>query len=190
LAYIGKMLDARLKGFVEKDLGDVVPEVRRTVADRRIAQDRDFAIDQLRKAGAEHIDKLFVAEDGPPINFDGEDFPNTPLNRILARFPQILQITAQHADPAKAARQSFIARYKMAYQIYQQESAGHSTETAKQLVQAGRESKERESKDRARQAINAGSGKSGVGTDKSASKSYVGHLNSLPGEVSTSSLLT
>jgi hypothetical protein len=190
LNHIGKMLDARLKGFVEKDLGDVVPEVRRTVAAQRVAEDRDFAIDQLRNAGASDIDKLFTAEDGPPIKFDGEEFPNTPLNRILARYPQILQITAQHADPTKAARQSFIARFKMAYQIFKQESAGVSNETAKQLVEAGRQSKDRENNDRARQSLNAGSGKSGVGTDKQAPKSYVSTLNALPGEVPLSSLLS
>lgn len=188
IAYVNKLLETRFKGFVEKDLGDVVPEVRATAEQKRVTASRDFAIDQLRKAGANDIDKLFDTEDGPPIKFGDQEFPNTPLNRILARHPEIMQVQGTHADPAKRERQAFIARYKLAYQIHKQGAAGVPAETAKALVDAGREIKTAQAADRTRQTINAGPGASGVG-EKSQPKSYVGQLNSLPGEVPFSSLI-
>jgi hypothetical protein len=190
IPYIARMVEARLQSFTEKDLGDVVPEVRRTAMQRRVGESREFAIDQLRKAGANDIEKLFDAEDGPPIKFDGQEFPNTPLNRILAKHPEIMQIRGSHTDPAKAERQAFIARYKLAYQIFKQGTAGAalSAETAKALVDAGRDIKDKQQQDRARQSMNAGPGASGVG-DKEKPKSYVGQLNAMPGELPFSSLL-
>jgi hypothetical protein len=190
LSYINKMVEARLKGFAEKDLGDVLPEVRRTVAQRRVGESREFAIDQLRSAGANDIDKLFTAEDGPPIKFGDQEFPNTPLNRILARHPEIMQIAGTHTDPTTRERQAMIARYKLAYQIYKQGAAGVSAETAKALVDAGREIRTRQDGDRARQSINAGPGASGVGDKPPREKSYVTQLNSLPGEVPFASLIS
>jgi hypothetical protein len=189
LAHIGRMFEARLQGFAEKDLGDVVPEFRRNAAEKRVSESREFAIDQLRKAGANDIDELFAVEDGPPIKFNGQEFPNTPLNRLLVKHPEIMQITATHTDLQKAERSTFIARYRLAHQIYKQSKGGVAADTAKALVEAGRTAKNRETADRTRQGINAGSGTSGLGGDKS-SKSYVGQLNSLPGEVPLSSLLS
>lgn len=188
LRFIEKMVESRLNGLMERDLGDIVPEVRRSVSDRRAAESREFAIDELRKAGAADIEKLFENEDGPPIEYEGQQFPNTPLNRILAKHPEILRIMETNPDPAKAERKTFIARYKLAYRIFKSGAAGVSAETAKKLVEAGRESAERDSNDRARQSINAGSGASGHG-DKSGAKSYVSELNNLPGEVPFTSLL-
>lgn len=187
LTYINQVLDQRLRGLVEKDLGDVVPEVRRAAQERRIAESRDFAIDQLRKAGAEDIDKLFVADDGPPIKFGDQEFPNTPLNRVLAKHPEIMQIEAKHPDPATAQRMTFISRYKLAYQIWKQGVAGLPAAAAKKLVEAGAEMSERQAADRARQTINSGSGASGLG-ERSRSRSYVQDLNQLPGEISFSSI--
>ena len=189
LQFVQHMLDQRLQGFVKDNLGDVVPEVRRTINERRVAEDREFAIEELRKAGAGEIDKLFTAEDGPPITYEGQEFPNTPLNRILAKHPEIMRITETHSDPSKAQRKTYISRYKLAYQIYKQGAAGVPVAIANKLVEAGRESKERESNDRARQTLNAGKGASGLG-DKQPSKSYVHDLNNLPGEVSFGSLIT
>ena len=119
----------------------------------------------------------------------GQEFPNTPLNRLLVKHPEIMQITATHTDPKKAERSSFIARYKLAYQMFKQSKGGVAADTAKALVEAGRTAKDREAADRTRQGINAGSGTSGLGGDKSP-KSYVAQLNSLPGEVPLSSLLS
>lgn len=191
LKHIERMLETRMKGFVEKDLGDVVPEVRRTINDRRVEEARDFAVEQLRKAGADEIDNLFVTEQGPPIEFQGQQFPNTPLNRILAKHPEIMRVVESHLDPVKAERMTFVSRYKLAYQIHKQQgaTAGMAPQTAQALVKAGREAGERKPQDRARQGLNAGAGATGVGTDKTASKSYVSDLNNLPGEVPFSSLV-
>ena len=186
--YIERMIEQRLNGFVERDLGDVVPEVRRSVQDRRISESREFAIDELRKAGAGDIEKLFEQEDGPPIEYDGQQFPNTPLNRILAKHPEIMRIVENHPDSSKAERRTFISRYKLAYQIFKNGAGGVSAQTAKKLVDAGRESKERETSDVARQTINAGSGASGRG-EKPSNRSYIQELNNLPGEVPFASLL-
>lgn len=185
LNYVRQMIARELEG----SLGDVIPEARRSAAQRSVGESREFAVDQLRKAGAADIDALFEAQDGPPIRFGDQEFPNTPLNRILAKHPEILQISGTHSDPKKREQQAFIARYKLAYQIMKQGAAGIPAETAKALVNAGREIKAGQANDRARQAINAGSGPTGVG-DKAAPKSYIGQLNSLPGEIPFSSLLS
>lgn len=183
---VQKMLDDRLQAFEKQNLGDVLPEVRRGVEERRNAESRDFAIAELRKAGASDIDKLFDVEDGNPIQFDGKQFPNTPLNRIIAKFPQILQLRVQNADPATAARMTFIERYRMAYQLYK--SQGIPAETAKQLVEAGAKSKERQEADRTRHTLNAGPGATSLGGEK-GNRSYVSELNNMPGEIPFASLL-
>jgi hypothetical protein len=100
-----------------------------------------------------------------------------------------MRITETHSDPSKAQRKTYISRYKLAYQIYKQGAAGVPASIAGKLVEAGRESKERESNDRARQTLNAGKGASGLG-EKPSKESYVNSLNNLPGEVSFGSLLT
>lgn len=183
--YLTKMVEQKLEDYYQRQLGDVVPEVRRSVADRRIAESAEFALGELRKAGAEDLDTLFVEEEGPPIEVDGEKFANTPLNRILARHPEILRIQEHHPDPKKAERMTLISRYKLAYQIHKQ--GGVPAETARKLVEAGREGRERDSQDRARQAINAGPGVSGHG-EKTNSGSYIQYINNLSGEIPFSSL--
>jgi hypothetical protein len=183
------MVEARLGKFAEKDLGDVLPEIRRSVGDKRVAESRDFAISQLRKAGAEDIDELFAVEEGPPIQYGGHEFPNTPLNRILVKHPEIMQVMSQHPDATKAERASFIARYKLAYQMYRQSKGGVAVDVAKKLVETGRAAKERETADRTRQSINSGVGTTVAGGEKPA-RSYMNQLNNLPGEVPLASLLS
>lgn len=189
-AFIDKMLEARFKAFAEKDLGDVLPQVRQTVAQQRLADDREFAVDQLRKAGMADIDALFAVEDGPPIKFDGQEFPNTPLNRLLVKHPEIMQISVPDADRSKAQRKTFIARYRLAYQLHRQAAPPPvSAEVAKELVKQGEVIANGKESERARQALNSGTGASGLGGEKAGTGGYVSELNNLPGEISFSSLL-
>jgi hypothetical protein len=186
--YLAKMMESKLDEYYQRQLGDVVPEVRRTVADRQTAEAVEFALDELRSAGAEDLDSLFVEEEGPPIVFEGEQFANTPLNRVLTRHPEILRIQEHHQDPAKAQRKTLISRYKLAYQIYKQGAGGVTAETARKLVEAGREGRQRDNQDRARQAINAGPGSSGHG-EQSKSGSYVRDIISRQDDIPFASLL-
>lgn len=180
LAFIDKMLSDKF--------GDVVPEVRRNVAERRLSDSREFAVDQLREAGASDIDQLFVEEDGPPIKFDGAEFPNTPLNRILAQHPEIMTVQGRGKDRDAIEKSTFMARYRLAYRIFRQQAGAVPADAAKRLVEAGAELKAHNANDRARQTINSGSGATGLG-EKSSKGGYVNELNNLPGEISFSSLL-
>lgn len=189
LAFIDKMVNARLQEFSKKEFGDVLPVVRKSVGEQRMAESREFAVNELRKAGAADIDKMFAKEDGPPLHFDGKEWVNSPLNRVLVKHPEILSIVKTHEDPIKAERATFLARYKLAYQLYKQATPAVSAEAAKQLVDAGRNVERNKDSDRARQTLNAGSGATGL-MEKGSKGSYVNDLNNLPGEVPFSSLFS
>ena len=152
-------------------LGDVVPAIRQTVEDRRTAENRDFAKAELRKLPAfKDFDELFKVEEGPGVVSDGQTFPNMPINRIMAADPGINLITVSPADPeaikaAKALgiaprdaadRLTFLHRYRTAMTIHRANQIPPAA--AKRIMQHGAQAAERQERDRARQAVNAGAG--------------------------------
>lgn len=188
LGFIDRMVTERLAGFAKKELGDVIPTVRKTISEQRLSESKEFAIGELRTAGATDIEQMFTAQDGPALKFDGQEWPNSPLNRVLIRHPEIMSIVKSHDDPVKAERATLLARYKLAYQIWKQEaSGGVPAAAAQQLVAAGRDMERNQAADRARQTINAGPGATGLG-GKPTGDSYIEQLQNLPGALSASSL--
>lgn len=182
---IEKIIAAKLQEFGLRELGDV----RSAVRERKQAGNREFAIAELGKVAEFKavIPMLFEATEGPPVAFDGKNFPNNPLNRILAEHPEIMDIRAEDADPDTAERLTYIKQYRAAARILKRQQGAIEPGKAKELVEAGAKMHQREQEDRARQGINAGPGATGLG-GKSA-QSYVEGLNKLPGEVSFSELL-
>ncbi len=153
-------------------LGDVIPSVRESLAKQREADARDFAVAELGKNGVDIKALLAEPADGQTIEFDGEKFPATPFNQIVAANRGILNVNVQHPDPETAARLTNIERYRLANNIYkaQRANAGVSADTAKSLVDAGKQQAERATADKTRQAINAGNGAGGDSRPSSYAK--------------------
>lgn len=187
---IERYVESRLEKFAKEQLGDVIPMARQSVQERRANEARDFAVGQLKSAGAADIEKMFEPiPNEPPVVIDGQQFPATPLNKIMAEYPGIARIQYSHSDPNVAARRTAVERFRMAYQLYRQQSKPPVTPAAaKQLVQAGADMAAR-SQDRTRQQINAGRGTANT-PGKPGGGSYVESLVNMPGApLSLASLL-
>jgi hypothetical protein len=182
---------------MESQLGDVLGDVRQSVEERRLATAKEQALSDLEKAtGFEKIRELYKDEGGKVQMRDPEtgkfvSAPNTPLNRILQSNPDILNIEVSRdrsgnpLPPAMADRLTYIARLRAAYRILSAQRV--NPQTAQALVDAGRQDAVRRQQDRARQALNSGSGAStrGAGTE---AKGLVDELAAHGGGKSFSSL--
>lgn len=145
-----------LDKVIQSRLGDVLPHVRETVEMQRSEANKEFAIAELEKlpewAG---IRELYKEADGePPLVINGEQHPNTPLNRILMENPEILDINVRHKDDIAAERLTYMARYKAVLRASQRGKIDEKKANA--LLQAGVKSAQRTSSDRTRQGINSG----------------------------------
>lgn len=172
-------------------IGDFEPDLRRGVEDRRDKEAGDFARAELGKDPEMKValDELFKIAEGPLIRYDGRDFPNSGLNRILVANPELMEIRVLHEDPNTALKLTRIKQYRAAARILrsQQAQPGLSPAKAKELVEAGAKMGAREELDRARYGINAGAGAGGLAGRPGAG--YIKELSELPGEVSISTLL-
>lgn len=170
---IKNFVQSELQKFFKENLGDVVPQMKQSVAERRHADAKDFAISQLSAVkGFEGVNELDVKADGDPVVFNGAEFDNTPMNRIIAENPWILSIQEKHADPDKAQKLTMMARYRAAFKVHQ---AGKVPSTkAKQLVEAGKKMEARTRNERTRQSLNGGNGAgTSLTQSKGKSKGYV-----------------
>jgi hypothetical protein len=193
---VDQRVEAKVQAALQRDLGDVVPEVRRTVEQARSMANRDFALAEIAKLpGLDTVGSLFQETEGPPIVFRGVEYPDTPMNRVFAENPDLLDIRVTHdskgrpLDPQKAEQATFIKRYKQAARIHQMKQQGIDPKKANELVRAGEQVNERRNADRTRQALNSGAGATGRGADK-GSDSYVKGLMQVPGEVPFSDLFS
>lgn len=185
---LGFLTQSQAKEMVEQEiqerLGDVLPRVRENVQKERTQENKEFALAELEKlsdyAGIRDLEKEI---DGEPLLFEGQRFPNTPLNRILMEHPEILDINVRHEDPDTADRLTYFARFRMAYRI--SKSGQIDAGKAKQILTAATKMAERSSNDRTRQALNSGSGATGLPNGKKTGSFVQDHL--LNGEGSTSS---
>jgi len=168
-----------VRKLVENQLGDVIPEIRTSIQRSRSAANQDFAISQLSKVkGFEGLNKFLEPEEGPPVVIDGAEFPNSPLNRILKEYPEILDIRVLPTDPkaqqlAKqhkiraedaAERLTFIRQYRAAMRYSQRNRTD-----AKKLLDAGAKLAQKQEQDKTRQTLNKGSGTTPVGKQSPAS---------------------
>jgi hypothetical protein len=156
---------------LKSQLSEVAPHVKQTLARNEQAQSRRFAVTELAKVkGFEEVEKLFEEEDGPPVEFGGEKFANTPFNRICKSNPEILNIVVPEDSaearraakqrgitPARAARDlTNISRFRMAARIARQGRVAPAQ--AQALVDAGAEAAKRQQRDTIRQGLNSGAG--------------------------------
>jgi hypothetical protein len=176
---------------VQEALGRFKPDLERTIEERREQEAGGFARAELSKKpeGKKVLDDLFAEAKGPSIRFDGRDFANTALNRILIANPELLDIRAPHEDPDIALKLTLIKQYRAAARILraQQAQPGVSPASAKELVAAGARMGAREALDSARHGMNAGAGAGGLAGRPGGG--YIEELSKLPGQVSISTLV-
>lgn len=157
LQFVQGMVQDHINQFREKEFG----EVRQTVEQAKQARMRDRAYDQ---AVADLTAKPALKQLWDEMNkvsgefeFNGQAWPDKPLNRILAEHPGILKIRVDDKDPEIAARRTAIEQYREAMRIFAKQKAATLTpKKAEALVTAGTEQAKREAgKERARQKLNA-----------------------------------
>lgn len=166
---------------IRSQIADVIPDLRGTVVQKRFEADKSFVIDILRAKpdNTDLMESLFTEQDGPPIEFNGREYENTPYNRILIDNPYLLKIREEDKDPRVATRKTLHTRMEAALQIYRKEREGTmGPEKAKELVEAGKQIAARNGQDRARQNLNAGSGSKQTGGKPE--KDYAQQLQDLP----------
>ena len=180
---INAVVARALNEFQTKELGDVIPTVRRNVQERQESEARESAISALQSADEfkSVIPKLFEIEDGEDLEFQGKKFDNCALNRIFIQHPGLLRIKVDNADPAKAAKLTFYARYLEAAKIFKATQRQEiSPKQAKEFVDSGVRIAEREhTTERARQSLNAGAGASG--RQPPAKENYARSLQKMQG---------
>jgi len=157
MQYVEEMVQGHINQFREKEFG----EVRQTVEQTKQARMRDRAYDAAiadltaKPALKQLWDEMNKATG--EFEFNGQAWPDKPLNRILAEHPGILKIRIDDPDPEVAARRTAIEQYREAMRIYVKGRASALTpKTAQALVSAGTAQAQREAgKEAARQKLNA-----------------------------------
>jgi hypothetical protein len=152
---VEQLVEARLNKFMEQHFGAIMPSLQQQAMERSNAENSEFAFSELEGVdGYKDIRSLDQELEGPPLIVNGEQFRNTPLNRILTENPWIMSIKRENADPKVADRLTYLARLKAAHKIF---SGGQiSSQKAKSLVEAGSKLEQRKAQDRVRQSLNSG----------------------------------
>lgn len=174
---IREMIHEGISSFERERLGDVLPSVRKTAAEHAAAETRQFAEKQLRTDAqfSADLDQLRKPLSDKMHEFEGEQYPDTMLNRIVLEKPHILHIKVNHPDPKTAQ----ILTHMEQLRAIRREMASQKASPAKgkELVKAGAEMARRESgRERARQTLNGGS--SSGGNSNPANNDYVAHIES------------
>lgn len=170
------MIRAEAERLFQERMGGIAPAMQNMVAQQQASESQAFAIGQLKEAGIPDIDTMFQPTSDQPLAVNGDQYPDTPMNRMVAQFPWITQIHVQHADPVTARNLTLIARYRAGNQMWQ--ATKGSTQPAPQpaaapaappaapglppeavagvLSQIGQDLTASQAADRARAGINAG----------------------------------
>lgn len=171
------LVETKAQELIQAQLGDVIPAVRQTAAERAALANHEFAIAELTKAGVEGVTELMKPISQEPLIVDGKVYDNHPYNIVALRFPALQNIRVTHDaagrpyPPDVADRLTRIERYRTAAELWEvvksqtpaaQAGSGAGTQApaaaVQQAFQAGMQSNARATVDRARQALNAGSG--------------------------------
>lgn len=189
--FIQQLVNKAIEDF-RGELGDVVPRVRQTIQQQQLNADKDWVLTNIRKDSkkdAALLDAMFKAEDGKEIEFNGQKWPATPYNEILAANPWMLKIRETDDNPRIAQRKTIHARMMAALSRFREMQGGNlKPEKAKELVEAGAQMERRKQDDRVRQGLNAGKGASSTGGKPP--RNIVHELNSAPGRGSIEDLMS
>jgi hypothetical protein len=162
---------------IQDRLGDVLPHVRETVEMQISQQDKEFALAELSKSEEwADIAQLETVDNAEPLvvvnPFTGkqEQHENTPLNRILADNPEILEISitrnakGQLLSKRDSERLTYMARFRAAGRISKRGQMDEGK--ASKILEAGAKQAERQNGDRVRQGLNGGRGATGLPNGK------------------------
>jgi len=171
LPQIGQGIEMRLSEFKKTDpeLGAVTKTVQRQQQEEIKTRARESAVSALRKIPEVNAiwDEMYkIDTNAKPIVVDGKEFAPSPINRILAERPEIMDInitrhpkTGQFLTEEQAERATTEAQYKAVIKEYfrQKQTQQAAPKQAVALVKAGQEMAKREAgQERARQSLNAG----------------------------------
>ncbi|HXI85281.1 MAG TPA: hypothetical protein VNL17_14465 [Verrucomicrobiae bacterium] len=177
--------------IIQKQFGDILPNVKQQVEFQQEVQSKEFAIQQLKKTPQfAQVEEIFKPLGEKPIDIEGQEFPDNALNRIIRDHPSILDIrvdrhpvSGKFLTSQQAQTATKIAQYKTVLGIHRmQQKQGIDPAKAQQLVEAGKRITARNQADKTRQGINAGSGVTNAPGGSRESSSYVEQLvNGQPG---------
>lgn len=197
LPAIQKMSEEIASRVIQEQLGDVMPDIRRTSEVQRDVDYRNQAVAELRKDRelGPVIDDLYRPQSEQKIMVHGQQVADTPLNRILLENPWIAETTFPGKNERATELRTTYKQLEIVARLYlhgktngpgatpQQPSNGNgktpvAPDTAQQLLEEGRKIGERTAQDRLRQGINAGASAASA-TDGEGT--YVSELVNLPG---------
>lgn len=170
-----KVREQEMRDFMEKEYGEVTRHVSQQRQQMKAEQNRQTAIEGLAKDPKfADVTKLWEPIDDKMIKFNGKEYPNTPLNRVLKSNPELLNIRYPHADPDKADQLSKAAMFKQVHRIWKQSQKppAISPEKAKDFVKAGADIQKNAQTSRTKQALNSGNGATGSGA-ATTPKNYI-----------------
>lgn len=180
MAEMDRLAEQKANQIVQAQLGDVLPTIRQTAAEREAEASHAFAVQELEKAGMDGIRDMVKPVSAEPLIVDGQVYENTPLMQMMTRFPHINRINVTHDAngkpyaPKTAERLTRIERYRAAAEMWgvthtpqiQQpgtQQASPDPAAVKQAFQAGMTAAQKGEADRARQSLNSGGGATSVG---------------------------
>lgn len=172
-----KQAQDEARADLQAELGDVIPVMRQTAVQKQQEASHAFAVAELEKAGVEGIRELVTPVSATPLIYDGDQYDDTPLNRVMAAYPLVNKINVTHDaagkpyPPQTAERLTRIERYKAAAELWPHLAMQARPEAKQpngtpqpdraavgQAFQAGLTAAKQTEVDRARQGLNAGAG--------------------------------
>lgn len=188
---VDRLAEQKANQIIQAQLGDVLPTLRQTAAEREAEASHAFAVQELEKAGMDGIRDMVKPVSAEPLVVGGDVYENTPLMQMMTRFPHINRINVTHDAngkpyaPKTAERLTRIERYRAAAEMWamtaQQQppqtqqpgtqQAAPSPAAVQQAYQAGMTAAQQSAADRARQTLNSGGGATSVGGGASGEQS-------------------
>lgn len=170
------VLEQQWQKRLDEALGPLLPQVSAISEERAISEARNLALSDLAQTpGMEKIEESLFKPGEGTIEFEGKKWENTPLNRLLKENPWLMDIRADHSDPAVAQRLTLTRIYKAAYTLLNR--GGNPPVAARALVQAGQEMERKTEQEKFRQGLNGGSGS----VTPPGSQDYIDQIKSLGG---------
>jgi hypothetical protein len=179
LPQIQQLVQQKLDESLKQHFGDVIPKLQQ---ERKMSEYQNSFSDVMKnlksEKGYEDVGKLVEPVDDKPLSYGGQQFPNTPFNQMLARYPELINIRVDHKDPAVAQKLTITAKLKAANRLWKESRGTIPAAKVKDVVQAGQEIAQKNNAARTRQTLNAGASAAGAGSKSAAGSSFVKSLNS------------
>lgn len=180
-----------IENYFKSELGDVHAAIQANRQQVRDQANYKSVLDGLKKSpGFETVDKLYEPIDDNKIKLQGHEVPNTPINRVYQRYPELLELAAvPHKDPDVSAKLTIAKRLRAVASRWKEMNDTVPMKDAKELVDTGKRIEQKKQTDRTRQALNAGTGASGAGSKAPTDGDWFARINRPAGSIRVSDLL-